>query len=572
MALQTVLTPLLFISLLLTSHAKKIAIVGGGISGTFAAKYLADYDQNCTLDSISIFDPLPIGEPTKVTQKGDVDWQGSRVASLELEDGSVVELGASVAFDGFQLVMEMIRADDTIVIGEAHNAGPARVNDTTRGGIGIYNGNGVWSLLTTYTSTTFSSILLLWRYNVDFYKMYRASGTAQRGLQRIQKWLNSTYPTTFFESPDEMWEAGGLLKPAHLDFDTFLDAIGLPQELPWWRRYLPYQGSLRAELLTAINLCNYNQANSQVNGLVGVGSFISAKVELFSIVGGNYQIVKSALSQAKRTLQQNCNGKSIVNHVAKRVTSVVADLEKMELFSNEESLGSFDVVILAAPIQQSRISFLVKSDKDDSVLHDMPLFGEYANMEELEARDLQKLSPTKLPDSVSRSYTQVITTVVSNATLIAKHFQLDNDKDLPRGIYMTEQGRESEFGITAISQITSDGVYKIFSSNVLEEQTLSLLFGHNYNVEYVKVWGGKYGGATPDYRGEGKTVKYTIYDSSAQVEGYLGSVLYYPNAIEASFACMELSAIGAKSVARLAAKRLGLLVPRDVRQEQSNEL
>lgn len=262
-------TPLIFFSLLLTTHAKKVAIIGGGISGTFAAKYLADYDTNCTLKSISIFDPLPIGQQTFTTTKPEEDWQGSRVASLELEDGSIVELGASVAFNGFRLVMDMINGDDSVVIGEAHNAGLTRKNDTTRDGIGIYDGNGAWSLLTSNTPSFLSKLKLVWRYNVDFYKMWTASATAQRGLQRIQRWLNSTYPTTFFESPDEMWDAAGLLKPAHLSFDAFLDAIGLPEQLPWWRQYLPYQGSLRAELLTAINLCNYNQANSQVNGKNG---------------------------------------------------------------------------------------------------------------------------------------------------------------------------------------------------------------------------------------------------------------------------------------------------------------
>lgn len=261
---------LVFAFLLLSARAKRVAIIGGGISGTFAAKYLTDYDTNCSLESITILDPLPIGQATSVTSKPETDWQGSRVASLELQDGSIVELGASVAFHGFRLVMDMIHADDSVVIGQAHNAGLTRVNDTTRDGIGIYNGNGAWALLTSNTPSFLSKLKLLWRYNVDLFIMSRAADTAERGLQRIQKWLNSTYPTTFFEAPDEMWNAAGLLKPAHLSFDEFLDALGLPHELPWWRRLLPYQGSLRAELLTAINLCNYNQANSQVNGKIRV--------------------------------------------------------------------------------------------------------------------------------------------------------------------------------------------------------------------------------------------------------------------------------------------------------------
>jgi hypothetical protein len=52
----------------------------------------------------------------------------------------------------------------------------------------------------------------------------------------------------------------------HMSFDDFLDVIGLPEELPRWWLYLPFQGSLRAELMMAINLCNYNQPNSQVHG------------------------------------------------------------------------------------------------------------------------------------------------------------------------------------------------------------------------------------------------------------------------------------------------------------------
>lgn len=82
---------------------------------------------------------------------------------------------------------------------------------------------------------------------------------------------------------------------------------------------------------------------------------------------------------------------------------------------------------------------------------------------------------------------------------------------------------------------------------------------------------GPYGGATPDYQGKGKTSKYLLYDSSAGVDGYIGGALYYPNAIEALFACMELNAIGAKSVATLVAKRLGLILP-EATPDQSDEL
>ena len=39
---------------------KRIAIIGGGIGGSFASKYLAEYDYGqCQIGSITIFDPSP---------------------------------------------------------------------------------------------------------------------------------------------------------------------------------------------------------------------------------------------------------------------------------------------------------------------------------------------------------------------------------------------------------------------------------------------------------------------------------------------------------------------------------
>ena len=123
------------------SNAYRVAIIGGGISGTFAAKYLAEYDvhhrsssppgadadadadggadtiiRDCLLDEIVVYDisPPPAsfahGNYTDTVDTVDSsskahhsssdprphNWQGSRVSSITLQDGSVVELGASI--------------------------------------------------------------------------------------------------------------------------------------------------------------------------------------------------------------------------------------------------------------------------------------------------------------------------------------------------------------------------------------------------------------------------------------------------------------------------------------------
>ena len=553
------LSLLLFVS---QAFSKKVAVIGGGISGTFFTKYLVDYDKPCLLQDIVIFDPLPLGEPT--TGQASADEQGSRVASIKLEeDGSVVEIGASVFYDGFRLVTQMIKADPKLQIGDAFNTGKSpRLDPRLQSGLGVYNGDGDWKFLTNKGPSIWSLFKMAWRYNVDLYKVWTATSTVERSLYIVHQLLESQHYSTFFANAEAMWDSVGLVKPAYHSFDEFLDALGVSRgvdSFPWWRKMLPYQGSLREELLTAINLCNYNQGTSAVNGLVGLGSFVSAKVRLLSVMGGNQQVIKSAFSQAQKSVSEHCKAKKgIVRHSQDRVTTLVGDDELIELFSETKSLGMFDAVILAAPIHSCRINFLVKSQKDSSVLQPMPF--RMVNVDDHIVGELPP-EPKPLPDFATRPYTQVITTVITNAQLDGAYFGMSN-YGLPKGIYMTEHGKSREHNITAISQITPDGAYKIFSSEKLTGEVLSKLFGGSYTVAFEKTWGWPHGGATPDYRGDGQTIDYLLFDSGLGIKGHSdGSALYYPNAIETSMACMELSAIGAKSVAKLVAERLKLVLP-----------
>ena len=87
----------------------------------------------------------------------------------------------------------------------------------------------------------------------------------------------------------------------------------------------------------------------------------------------------------------------------------------------------------------------------------------------------------------------------------------------------------------------------------------SVLDRSSVKTEYVKVWGGPHGGATPDYQGQGVA---TNFLGSADGDADDSGALYYPNAMEqTSLACMEMSmsAIGARAVSKLLARRLGLI-------------
>ena len=337
-------------------------------------------------------------------------------------------------------------------------------------------------------------------------------------------------------------------------------------------------------------------------GLVGLVSYVPVGGDLFSIKGGNYKLMESALYQAKHLYgSSNCHpssskssSSSRIQRHQKQITTVVSDENSMELWSHQESLGKFDIVLLAAPLQQCRIHFLIQSPMDQLVLHPMPLGGMHENPD-FEDEDMETSStsssfsfsssskvlnnehgelsfPPPLPTSATTPYTSVVTTVVSNVTFNASHFGLNENEQWPRSILVSERGKLLE-EITTLTILSIDkGLVKTFSSEVLTLEKRNALFGGNHVLEYVQMWGGEggHGGATPYFDGgrNSESLPYLLYDGAkhwgkngSSGTGRGGPALYYVNAIESAVAAIEISAIGAKSTAKLVARRLGLVSP-----------
>ena len=112
----------------------------------------------------------------------------------------------------------------------------------------------------------------------------------------------------------------GLGRLATVSFNDFLDGLGLyrdanlelkkkedssdsnRKEESWfdWRRYIPGMGCMRSELVTGMTINTYNQDLNEMNGLVGLVSYVPANGgDLFSIKGGNHLLMESALWQAR---------------------------------------------------------------------------------------------------------------------------------------------------------------------------------------------------------------------------------------------------------------------------------
>lgn len=702
--------------------AYRIAVIGGGISGTFVTKYLAEYDASnshlrkegcCVLEEIAVYDisPPPPGFMDEEDEEDDstvvslntessesesssgggnlrrssadprlAHWQGSRVSSITLEGGNaveddeglVVELGGSIVYDGNQLIVAMMEGDSSFLlrvppmdsgacddglaprdnesVGNANNNYENEKTKCTKekhGGFGIYHGNKTWLLNTawvystngipTFVSSFLESLLVLWRYGMDLFRIKRAVRQAIQSFDRIYTALNDTeHNVTYFDSPSEIWRAMGLEGLTQVPYHDLLDDLGLCRAVTlevshdntianninedgggstsytWdWRRWMPGMvGCLRSELLTGVTLNTYNQDLSQMNGLVGLVSYVPVGGELFRVKGGNHRLMESALQQARRSYEMSpgCWGddddedndrpsspRRRVRRHQRRITTVVSGNDSMTLYEDNTLLGKYDIVILAAPLQQCRIRFLMESPMglDGSVLHDMPLSGIKENPDNISEEDGeeslslsssftftnnnehgQHLFASSLPPSATTPYTSVVTTVVSNATVNKTHFGLRDDEPFPRSVLVSERGKALE-GITTLTILsTNRGLIKTFSSTMLDSEKRTVLFGPYHILEYVQVWGGggeeeygRYGGATPSFNGgrnSASSLPFLLYDGArhwGKIMTAPGPALYYINAIESAAAAIEISAIGAKSTAKLVARRLGMISP-----------
>ena len=157
-----------------------------------------------------------------------------------------------------------------------------------------------------------------------------------------------------------------------------------------------------------------------------MGSLAASLGGLFSVKGGNYQIIRSAFRQAVRIRDAHCAKAGTVSQVTDRITTVIASLDGFTLFAGDHEVGLYDIVILATPLQQSRIQFLIPSHFDHSVLQPMPMAGlvdaHTAALKNDSSHEGHVQLPETVPESATRPYTQVVTTVVSHAILNVTYF------------------------------------------------------------------------------------------------------------------------------------------------------
>ena len=603
-----------------SSARTRIAVIGGGISGSFVTKYLTDYDTDCSLD-ITVFDPPP-----------SEDHQGSRVASHVLPDGTVVEKGAFIVFGGNRLVNEMIEGsvaaaaasspggddDDDRILRKTkpHSDGVDSDDPEIRTGLGVFDGidkaratgggeapgKTAFPILLNGMTVEEQTSFMLWRYNLDLYRIDRATKAAAESFDAIYGLLSNTDDaSSFFDSPNDIWEALGLSHLANVSFADYLEEIGAGPSVAWWRRLLefstlvPQQGIVGTEFYEPINICNNNQVNAEMTALAGLVNSAASSGALFAVEGGNDRLIESAFWQASKNREKACSSSSsTIKHNPTRIQTLVSSdfRQKIELFDTDGKVVDslpYDLVVVATPLQFSGIEFMGKGSVfDESTLYYLPL-NEMVDGESSDANLHQHIhalgGDLHLPSSAKRPYTDVVTTFVARADLQPGYFFGTTDggggggngedalPELPRSILLTKDGRDRTGGISSIGQITRD-VYKVFSSSELSETVVREIFGAEAYIEHVTVWGGPRGGATPAFAGAGeasRSTEFLLYNGGRleddnDIHRHVGNhAIYYTNAMESAVSAIEIAAIGAKSVAKLLARRLGLVTPSDGR-------
>lgn len=426
--------------------AHRIAIIGGGLTGTFVAKYLTDLEKDCSIQSLTIFDPHPIlgdilvvpdGTVSNLSASTDYPPSGSHLLSYRLEDnkkndknGQVFEVGTSILSERyFPLVTAMVKSDrrNQLQVQRPIELGGTTEHNTMNDSIKILVHNGKGNIAfqvnidnTTTTTTTMSRAVqysFMWRYNLDLYIVSRLASKLSIRLRQIHEVLvnplrathnNNDDPTTTadvvpvpYQSPMTLWDQVGLHGFLYKSLDDICDRYLVRTDMSFWQRYvIPGQGLFRQEVLNPVCMVTYHQNTTQVNAVAGLFAYLVSTDfdSAYSIVGGNTQLVASAWDQARDVHTSNCpdnndDGEDRVNstsrttalsHVSKRISTVVGNsIEGFVLYDNEGTvIGNYDIVILAVPLSIAKIDFLIKSHIDETVLQPMPLGGLIVNSED----------------------------------------------------------------------------------------------------------------------------------------------------------------------------------------------
>ncbi|CAG5123929.1 unnamed protein product [Candidula unifasciata] len=450
----------------------RIAVIGAGLGGASSAYFLRQlFGKEVQID---------VFEANRV---------GGRAAVINI-DGQDYEAGASIIHKKNRYMAEFAsqfnKSDDRL----SHSASF----------IGLYGNSGMVFQTSDWQAVSLAK--LLWRYGFDLYTLREwTKHSLISKFERIYEFQDRGMAFTTLEDMLRAMSDSILNMTRHSLQDVLRDA-GLSQ------RFID-------ELAMAALRNNYGQTTS-AHGFVGAVSLIGAESDLWSVRGGNKQIVELLLKESKASLIEAKVTSVILMKDELGTGSIAYEVEYEKTHAdpnNNISSREYDIVVVATPVSgtKHRISFI----------------------------DF----PNPMTPFVQDYHTTIAMFV--QGRINSTTFKLSHQDEFPTDLFTVSPdlffnsiGKLSSVNPGSRSEATGQkesAVWKTFLNKVPTEEQINQLFENRSDLRLVD-WL-----AYPEYRPGNDLPPFMLYDR-----------LYYVNAIESAAAAMEISVIGAKNVALLA--------------------
>jgi prenylcysteine oxidase / farnesylcysteine lyase len=444
--------------------APHVCVVGAGIAGAAAVHH--------------------ISRATRITVFEASDRAGGRIQTVELAAGVTAEAGASILaaenklMGSYAKLLNLPHAE--------RESGKLRT-------MGLWDGARLRFL--TSGRGWVDAVLMLFRYGRDVLQM-------RSYVTRLLEVFDSLYADAdvgYSSVQSYLARAPGLYELTQHSFSEIVSSN--------------FSRLLVEEFISAVTRVNYNQDIEQMNGLSGAVALAGTGNGLWSVAGGNAQIVEGLLERSNATVLLNSRVTSIT------FSEATGKYILHGIFPNTEMPhDDCDVVVLALPLELSGI-------------------------------DISSIDETASWD-VGRRYMLTVTTFV-RGLLRASYFGSSRAAMDDVGVILTTAHADAPF--SSIGRVarrsahndTVDTFYKIFSRSTLEPSTLQSVFEGEFEVLARYDWR-----AYPSFNPPEKFASFQLGGESHRI--------FYTGPIESASSAMEMSALSGRNIAALVNQAVGL--------------
>ena len=472
---------------------KKVAIIGAGSGGASTAYFLSRFKSPCQRLNITIYERN--------------HYVGGRSTTVNVYDDPKVpvELGASIFVD---VNHNLVAAARTFGL-DLMQYGGDELQGLPRS-LGVWDGENLVFFQSDESYSWWSTLKILWKYGMS---PIRTKNLMKKTVGKFLKLYDDEFP---FESLSDVTRKVGLDQVTGAYGDDFLEQNGVSADFA-------------KNIVQASTRVNYAQNLQQIHGLETM--VCMATDGAMSVKGGNWQIFDGMIKTSDAGLALNMT----VEMLSKK-----DGMYNIEALSRSSAIGSsgysddYDAVIMAAPVDQSNITF-------SPALVNMPKPVRYVNLHVTLFTSPFRLNPSAFNLPVGSDVPSMLLTTTSTD-------KSNDGKILPF------------FSISTLRSVVnheksppqSEYLYKIFSPAPYSDQDIRGLLDVDPHLsmdnkeiitwKYLKLWQ-SYPYLPPR----------TEFDE-LQLHGKDG-MLWYTSGIESFISTMETSSLMGMNVAKLISQR-----------------